>query len=206
MLRILGKAVSINVRKVIWACEEIGIAYSREDWGGEFRSLSDPEFLALNPKALVPVVVDGDVVLTESNTIVRYLAAKHGRTDLLPASPAARAQVEEWMDWTATDFNSAWRYAFLGLMRKNPAYTDKAAIQKSIDEWTKMVGLLDQHLANGSAYVCGAALTAGDIPAGLAVHRWFSAPIPHKAFPHVSAYYARLRERPAFLKATEGYD
>ncbi len=118
MIRILGKRSSINVRKVLWTCEEAGIEYQQEDYGSGYSPLDTPEFLALNPNALVPVLVDDDFVLWESNSICRYLARKVGRDDLLPSALRAAAQVEHWMDWQATEFNSAWRYAFTGLVRK----------------------------------------------------------------------------------------
>jgi len=101
--------------------------------GGDTRPTSDPEFLALNPKGLIPVLIDGGRVLTESNTICRYLAACNGGTDLLPVAPGERAEVEAWMDWQATELNNAWRAAFMGLVRKHPAYSDPAAQQTSID-------------------------------------------------------------------------
>ncbi|MFN7635271.1 MAG: glutathione S-transferase [Acetobacteraceae bacterium] len=131
MLRILGKATSINVRKVLWTCAEIGRPFIREDWGNGFADTSAPTFLALNPNGLVPVLVDGETVLWESNTICRYLAAVAERSDLLPTSPAARARVEQWMDWQATDLNSAWRGAFMGLVRRDPAYADPQRIAAS---------------------------------------------------------------------------
>src|ERR1700744_4768263 len=112
-LRLLGIANSINVRRVLWPCREIGIDYDREDVGSGFAPTDTAEFLKLNPNGLVPVIEDEAGVLWESNTICRYLAAKHGRTDLLPENPRARAGVEQWMDWQATDLNSSWRYAFL---------------------------------------------------------------------------------------------
>ena len=74
MLKILGRANSFNVRKVLWTCDELGIAYEREDWGRGHRSTDDPEFLKYNPNGLVPAVVDGDVVLrnpTPSSDISR---------------------------------------------------------------------------------------------------------------------------------------
>jgi len=73
MLRVLGRVSSINVRKVLWTCDEIGLPFEREDWGLGFRSAQSPEFLALNPNGLVPVIVDEGFVLWESNTICRYL-------------------------------------------------------------------------------------------------------------------------------------
>src|SRR5689334_24116576 len=153
MLRLLGKTSSINVRKVLWTCAEVGRDVAREDWGSGFRSTSDPEFLALNPNALVPVLVDGEVVLWESNTICRYLAASAGRHDLLPAEPAERARVEQWMDWQATDLNTAWRAAFMGLVRKDAAYLDASAIANSARQWNRLMTLLDRQLDKTGAYV-----------------------------------------------------
>ena len=121
-LRIIGKASSINVRKVLWACDEIGLVYERQDQGPE---------LALNPNGLVPVVVVGDFVLWESNTILRYLAGRYGATDLLPQEPRRRAEVEQWIDWQATDLNSSWRYAFMALVRRDPAFDDPRQIATS---------------------------------------------------------------------------
>jgi glutathione S-transferase len=121
MLQVLGRTSSINVRKVLWACDEIGIPHQRSDWGLGFRPTRSPEFLALNPNALVPVMIedDGAFVLWESNTICRYLAARHGRHDLLPAEARGRARVEQWMDWQAGELNNAWRYAFMALVRQS---------------------------------------------------------------------------------------
>lgn len=198
MLTILGKASSINVRKVLWLCEEIGLEYSREDWGADFRSTDDPAFLALNPHGLVPVLRDGDTVLWESNTILRYLATKHARHDLLPADPASRGKIEMWMDWQATEFNAAWSYAFQGLVRHNPACQDPAMLAQSIAGWTRQVAILDGRLQS-SRHVASDEFTLADIPVGLAVNRWFMTPIPLRPdFAAVSAYYDRLAGRAAF--------
>ena len=122
MLTILGKRSSINVRKVLWTCEEAGLAYQQEDYGSGFKPLDTPEFQRLNPNSLVPVLLDDDFVLWESNSICRYLARKAERWDLLPAEPQPAAEVEHWMDWQATEFNTAWRHAFMGLVRKDPRF------------------------------------------------------------------------------------
>lgn len=63
MLKLLGKASSINVRKVLWTCQELGLTLEREDWGSGYRSTQEPAFLALNPNGLVPVLIDGARVL-----------------------------------------------------------------------------------------------------------------------------------------------
>lgn len=84
MLKIYGHTGSINVRKVLWLCEEIGLAFTREDWSGKFRSTAEPDFKALSPFGMIPVIDDGGFVLAESNAILRYVAASRARTDLLP--------------------------------------------------------------------------------------------------------------------------
>jgi glutathione S-transferase len=201
MLKILGRESSINVRKVLWTCAEIGRRFEREDWGTGFRPTSDPSFLALNPQALVPVIVDGDLVLNESNTICRYLATEAQRSDLLPATPRGRAQVERWMDWQATELNNAWRHAFLGLVRKSPAHQDPDAVAASAAEWNRQMSFLDRQLAATQAFAVGATFTLADVVLGLSTHRWMATPIERPALRHVEAYQRRLSARPAFRQS-----
>ena len=189
MIRILGKASSINVRKVLWTCEEIGIAYTRADDGPELRQ---------NPNGLVPVIVDGDFVLWESNSIIRYLANKWSAHTLQPTEPRARAEVDRWIDWQATEFNSAWRYAFSAIVRKNPAFHDAREIEASKRQWTRVVAILDGQLARTGGHVACAAFTLADIPIGLSVNRWFMTPIARPELPLVQAYYDRLATRAGF--------
>lgn len=189
MLTILGKAASINVRKVFWLCDEIGVPYAHEEQPAR------ESLLALNPHGLVPVLRDGDLVLWESHAILRYLAARHARHDLLPADPAARARVEMWMDWQAAEFNPAWSYAFQGIVRGNPACQDAALLAQSVAGWTRQVAVLEQRLQY-SRHVAAQDFTLADIPIGLAVNRWFMTPLPQRpVFEHIAAYYDRLGER-----------
>ena len=198
MLQILGRHSSINVRKVLWACDEIVLTYAREDWGLGFASTQSPAFLAKNPNALVPVIDDDGFVLWESNTICRYLAARHGRPDLLPTEPRGRARVEQWMDWQAGELNNAWRYAFLALVRQSPAHTDKPAIESSRHNWSRHMQILDAQLDKTGAYVAGSAFTLADVVLGLSVHRWLMTPIVRPELPAVAAYTERLRQRTGF--------
>jgi glutathione S-transferase len=194
---------------VLWTCAEIGLPVQREDWGAGHRPTAEPEFTALNPHRLVPVVVapgrDGarDFVLWESNTICRWLAAEQGRTDLLPAAPRARAQVERWMDWQAGELNNAWRTAFMGLVRKSPAHQDAAAIAASAAEWNRLMGILDTQLQRTQAFVAGDAFTLADIVLGLSAHRWFATPIERPALGAVRRWFDALAARPGF--AAQGH-
>lgn len=200
MLRILGKSTSINVRKVLWLCEELGLPFELEEWGSGHRSTEEPGFLALNPNALVPVVRDGELVLWESNTICRYLASREGRIDLLPREPAERARIEQWMDWQATELNNAWRYVFMARVRQSAAHADPAQIQASEREWNRRMRLLDDQLTRTGAYVAGAVFSLADIVLGLSVYRWRMTPMERPELPAVAAYLRRLEERPGFRR------
>lgn len=200
MLKILGKASSINVRKVLWTCAEIAVPFEREDWGTGFRSTADPEFLRLNPNATVPVLRDGDFVLWESNTICRYLCGRHERHDLLPAEPKARARVEKWMDWQATDLNNSWKYVFLALVRESPQHRNAAELESATANWVRHMAILERHLQNGHDYAAGASFSLADVVLGLSVNRWFMTPMKRPDYPAVAAYYARLSQRAGFLE------
>ncbi len=198
MLKLLGKSSSINVRKVLWTLAECGQPYDQEEWGSGFQSTHTDEFLALNPNGMVPVLIDGDLVLWESNTICRYLAAKYGSPALLPEAPDARAKVEQWMDWQATELNNAWRYAFMGLVRESAAHTDQEAIAASVANWNRHMALLDRHLSRHGPYSTGAQFALSDIVLALSVNRWAMTPMERPALPAVDRLIALLSERPAF--------
>lgn len=199
MLQVLGRGSSINVRKVLWTCAELGLAPEHIEWGTPALPLSSPAFQALNPNGVVPVLRDGDFVLLESNTICRYLAARQGRTDLLPAQPAARARVEQWMDWQAADLNSAWRVAFMGLVRQSPDHQAPDPLARSVQAWNRLMTLLDRTLAAGGPCVLGPTFTLADVVLGLSTHRWFSTPMERPDLPAVAAYYDHLSKRPGFM-------
>ncbi|MCV2353210.1 glutathione S-transferase [Paucibacter sp. B2R-40] len=203
MMKILGKATSINVRKVLWTCTELGLDFEREDWGSGFQATDAPEFLALNPNAMVPVLIDGDFVLWESNSICRYLAAREQRLDLLPSAPRERAIVEQWMDWQAGEFNNAWRYAFMSLVRQSPAHQDAGLLAAGVANWNRHVEILAQRLSQTGAYVAGDKFSLADVVLGLSAQRWLMAPLDGHGRPELPAiadYCARLAERPGFLQ------
>ncbi len=189
-LRVLGRTSSINVRKVLWTCAELDLHFEQVE--------SDPKLLAQNPNGLIPVIKDGDFVLWESNAICRYLAGKHPHGTLLPDDPQARGRVEQWMDWQATELNSAWRYAFYGLVRKSAAHHDPGAIAQSLDAWTRCMRLLDAHFAHGGQFVTGEFFSLADVVLGLATHRWLMSPIERPHLDALHGYYQRLSVRPAF--------
>lgn len=200
MVKIWGRHNSINVMKVVWTAEELGLSYERVDVGGPFGRLDGPAFGALNPNRKIPVLEEGGLVLWESNTIVRYLAASRGADGLLPGNPARRAVVEKWMDWVLTELNPAISTMFVQMIRVPEGRRDldavRAAVPVADDRWR----LLDAVLAR-QPYVAGDGFTAADLAVGPFVHRWYHLPPPvtRAELPHVRDYYERLRERSAYL-------
>jgi glutathione S-transferase len=189
-LRVLGRISSINVRKVLWTCAELDLHVEHVE--------NDPQLLALNPNRLVPVIRDGDFVLWESNTICRYLARKSPHAALYPEDGRARALVEQWMDWQATELNAAWRYSFYGVVRQSAAHQDPQEIAKSVQSWNRCMRLLDQHFAAGGQFITGEFFTLADVLIGLSTHRWLHSSIDKPHLDALHGYYQRLSVRPAF--------
>lgn len=198
-MKLLGHKKSINVRKVLWTCVELGLSPECEDWGGDSQPTSASEFLGLNPKGLIPVLVDGDFVLSESNSICRFLATCEGRSDLLPTTAVDRALVECWMDWQISELNSAWRYAFMGLVRRSGDFADVDAQTASIRSWNHAMTLLEKRLFFTESYVCGESFTLADIVLALSTNRWELTPMDRPALPAVDAWMARISSRPGFV-------
>ena len=199
MLKILGRANSFNVRKVLWVCDEIGIPYEREDYGRGFRPTNTPEFLKLNPAGQVPCVIDDGIVMRESHAILRYLAARHGAKALYPDDLKQRQQIEAWMDWVAYDVTHSLRGAFLGGQLKEPPWNNEWFVEQGRKDLTQQMKLLDDHLSANGPYILGKDFTLADIPMGLVVNRWFSlAELARPDYPALTRYYDLLTKRPAF--------
>jgi glutathione S-transferase len=196
MLKIWGRTSSINVQKVIWCATELGCEFERIDAGGDFGLVDTPAFDRLNPNRKVPVIEDDDFVLWESNAIVRYLCAKHPSAGLLPASLAARADCDRWMDWQATEFSPALRDAFLHLIRTPADRRQMSLVEESLRRTEPLLAVLDRALAD-RAYIGGDSFTMADIPMACTVHRWLGLPITPIPRPYVDKWFESVRNRSA---------
>jgi glutathione S-transferase len=195
MLEIWGRLSSINVRKVVWAAQEAGVAFQRIDAGGAFGLVQSRQYVQMNPNALVPVLKDGKFLLWESNVIVRYLCAKYAAS-LYPEDLEQRFDAERWMDWQQTRFNPAGREAFVQLIRTPLAERNPEAIASSVAATEPLLELLDRHLSQ-SEHVAGERFTMADIPLACEIHRWWGLPRPRPPVPHVERWYERMLARPA---------
>jgi glutathione S-transferase len=198
MITVWGRANSANVKKVLWTAEELGVAYERIDAGGAFGGLDTPEFVAMNPNKMVPVVKDGDLVLFESNTIVRWLAAKYGEGSLWIADPDARARAEVWMDWIHS-FAHPFRDVVFGILRTPPEKRDTAAIDRGLAECARLFGIADRRLAE-VPWLGGDRFSIADVPLGCFAHVWLNLSIDRPDHARLADWYRRLLERPAYAK------
>ncbi|MDP3253632.1 MAG: glutathione S-transferase [Hydrogenophaga sp.] len=194
MLHLWGRLSSINVRKVVLCAQVLGLDLPRSDAGMAFGVVNTPDYRALNPNGLVPLLQDGDFTLWESNAIVRYLCARENQ--LYPASLKERFDAERWMDWQQTTLNRASGPAFVQWIRTPAERRDAQAIAQSVAATEPLFALLDKHLEQ-SAFMAGDELTMADIPIACEVHRWWGLPQPRPAWPHLERWYAQWLAMPA---------
>lgn len=201
MLKIWGRVNSVNVKKVLWAVEELGLKYQRIDAGGKFGIVSTPEYRKMNPNALVPTLDDDGFVLWESHAIVRYLAAKHGAGSLWPTDLRVRADADRWMDWAIT-FAAALRPVFWNLIRTPPDKRNQTLVDEGVQKTGELATYVDAQLAD-RPYVAGGSLTMGDIPLGCHLQLWFRLDIARPSVPRLQAWFERLCARPAYAKIVD---
>ena len=196
MLRLWGRTRSINVRKVLWTLQELGVPFERIDAGLAYGHNHTPDYLAKNPNALVPLLEDGDFTLWESNAIVRYLCARYGDPTLYPEDLRQRFDAERWMDWQQTTLNRAGGPAFLQWIRTPAEQRQPAVIAQSVAATEPLLQMLDAHLAT-RPWMAGEHFTMADIPIGCEIHRWWGLPQPRLALPNLDRWYAAILARPA---------
>lgn len=199
MLKIWGRRNSSNVRKVLWCAEEIGLPYESIEVGGSHGGTQTPEYLAMNPNSLVPVIEDHGLPLWESNAIVRYLSARYALGTLYAEDPMQRAQAEKWMDWSTSRMAPIYSDLIWGIMRTAPADRDEARINAAIVRAGDYLAMADATLSR-QPWLSGEAFAMGDIPLGSLIYAWFELPIQRPELSHLADWYARLRERPAYQR------
>ena len=198
MLKLLGRKTSGNVQKVLFLLEETGTPYTREDYGRQFNNTQTPEYLKLNPNAKVPTLIDGDLTIWESNTILRYLAAKTGSA-LYPNDLGARTQVERWMDWQLATLNPIYLALFQGA-KLAPAEraSDFPAQVKAMGD---ALGILDGQLAR-SAWIAGPGFTLADVCLGPIVYRCLRFGVELPPLANLKRWDGAVSGRDAFKRAT----
>lgn len=200
MITVYGRATSSNVQIVMWAIGELGLEYERHDIGHVYGGTDTPEYRAMNPNGLVPVISDGGRVMWESSAILRYLAAKYGDAAFWPADPARRGPLDMWAEWMKTTFVPAFNLGvFWPMVRTPKAKRNEAAIAAAVEKVKPLARMLDQRIGDGP-WLAGRDFTFADILTGHSLFRYYALPMERAETPSLDAYYARLRERPAFVE------
>ena len=201
MLKIWGRANSVNVQKVLWCCDELGLPFERIDAGLQFGRVNAPDYRELNPNGQVPTLVDGAFVLWESNAIVRYLAMQYGASSALYLSePKLRASIDRWLDWSLSTLAPAERPVFMTLVRTPAQDRDMIALASNLKTLVVRWKVLDAHL-QGRFHIEGDRFTLADIVLGAFAKRWFGVEgIDRPPMPSLERWYQRLTQRAPFKK------
>lgn len=198
MLTVWGRRNAFNVQKVMWLVDELALPHRHVPAGGGFGMLDAPDFLAMNPHGRIPVIDDDGTVVWESHSILRYLAARHGRPGFWRDDPAEQSRADRWMDWAQTTLQPAFLHGvFRGYYRTPPEQRDTVRVEHSIAQCAQYFRLLDTVLA-GQPFLAGDAITLADIAVGTHLYRYFELDIARPDVPHVTAWYERLKARPAY--------
>ena len=200
-LKIWGRANSVNVQKVLWCLAELDLPYERIDAGMAFGKTNEPAYLAMNPNGRVPTLVEGDFVLWESNSVMRYLAMAHGQgSPVYPEAPKRRAGVDRWLDWTLSTVQPVDRPVFWALVRTPPDKRDMAAIQRDVDAEAVVWRIVAAQLAS-RRFIEGDDFTLADIALGAYARRWLGVVgITKPTFPDLERWFAELSARPGFVR------
>ena len=200
MLTIWGRANSVNVMKVLWLVEELGVPYTRIDAGGAFGRTRDADYVAMNPNPSVPtLVMPNGYSLWESNSILRFLArTQPGGEAFYPREAEAAGDVDRWMDWTLASLNAPLRDIFWTFVRTPEAERDLANAARAAEAAGRLFGMLDRQLA-GRNFVTGQ-LSIADMALGGFLHRWFNLPVARPDLPNLRRWYETLLARPAYAR------
>ena len=200
-LTIWGRANSVNVQKVLWCLRELDLPYQRIDAGMAFGQNDKPEYLAMNPNGRVPTLVDGDYVLWESNSVMRYLCLVYGQNSpIYPQAPQQRAAVDRWLDWTLSTLQPVGRPVFWALVRTPPEKRDMVQVQKDADAEAMQWRIVDTWLAN-RRFMEGDAFTIADVALGAFARRWFGVEgIAKPQLENLERWFALIAARPGFVR------
>ncbi|AQV98184.1 glutathione S-transferase family protein [Cupriavidus necator] len=197
MLTIWGHLGSPNVRKVIWACEELGARYILKDVGGPFGGTGSPDYLARNPNGRVPTIEDDGLALWESHAILRYLAAKDPDKRLTSDDLRVRAAIDQWMDWQCAHLSPAIRSLVVLVIKPRSTMPSPEEIEAARSGIIPLLRLVDRELEKRT-YIAGNSFTIADIAMAISYNSWKIMEPACADFPALEAWYSRINRRAAF--------
>ena len=197
MLELWGRPNAYNVQKALWILRELDLEFIHHDLGSRPGDLDSEEFLAINPHARIPVLRDGEDVIWESNTILRYLAARYSPDDLWPSDPLQRSKAERWMDWELGRLQPDFIDLFWSYYRTPAAARDQKRIDAARERCRADMQQLADHLGQRE-YLGGDRFSMGDIPCAVCLYRYFEMGLECERPQALMRWYQSLCERPAY--------
>lgn len=188
-----GRHTSYNVQKILWLLDELTIKHGHIEFGSEPADTESDEFGQLNPMRKVPVLVDDDKVIWESNTILRYLAKVYGTKHWQQQDAYRSSLVERWMDWAQTRFEPAFVGVFWGYYRTPQALRNMEAVKQSLDDCLFCLSKLDKQLAT-TPFLVDDQLSLADIATGVFIYRLVEIDLNVTLPDRVQSWYVRLQQ------------
>ena len=180
--------------RALWSLRELGVDFDFEMVNLVAGEHQRPEFLRLNPAGKVPVLVDGDLVISESAAIVLYLAEKYPEKQLLSADLQTRAQVYRWVMFAMTELEPPlWRITrHTALLPEDKRLPQDVALAR--EDFARMATVFEQHMA-GRSFIVGNAMTAADCVTAYLID-WANEQRLLDDKPNLQAYLERMYGRP----------
>ena len=195
MLTVYGRKSSANVQKVRWICSEGNLEFKTEIVGGKYGGLTSLEFISLNPNSTIPVLKDGDFILYESNSIIKYISDKF---DILRSDTQETIALNnQWIDWSSSVFglNCSTYTAHNILLPVEQRNTTLASEAKK--KLYLCFKLLNEQLEKTN-YLLENELSLADIPVGCWIHRCVVLGLEIEEFKSLGNLYVNLKGRSAF--------
>ena len=192
-----GRSSSVNVQKVLWALDELGLPYKQIEAGGRFGIVTSDHFARMNPTRRVPVLQDGELTLWESEAILRYLSAQTGQ--LMPHDPAARAVADQWLAFGATGLQPHFITLFWQRVRLPAAQRDPVADAAARVSLHKALEVMAGSLAQ-QEWLAGQDFGLPDIALGALIYRIKALDLLPSGHNGLDRWVAALHARPAWQR------
>lgn len=193
---------SPNCRKVHAVINQLGLDVQICELDFFAGELNTPEFQALNPNGMVPVLEDGSLRLWESNAIMQYLAAIGPANDLYPADHRIRADIHRWQNWEQAHYNRAvGTFVFENVLKTlmELGEPDQAKLDQAKQDFYQFANVLEQQLAD-KAFITGDQLSLADFSVASMADFLDAAEVPYHAYPNIRAWLKRLDAIPAWAE------
>jgi len=199
MLKVWGRSNAYNVQKVLWLLDEISLNYEHINVGSNKGDLNTEAFLSMNPNARIPLIEDNELIVWESNTILRYLASEYDSNRYCYSSPAERTNIERWMDWELATLQPDFISLFWEFYRTPKEQRNKEKINHYLNRCHNNISILNKHLKNRK-YLAGSLFTIADIAVGTSFFRYYNMGVTVEEFENVNIWYQHLFNRDSYQK------